>query len=211
MKTLGIVLTLLAIGIVGSFVFETPTQAASANPVVTIGNVPLPVTGTVTVGNLGSNTLPVSVTNLPTTQQVSGTVDVGNSDADKYTHVGQKPSQLVNLLLGDLSSLRVDPSTGHTEGFSIPNGSVFVLTDIEISIQCTAGESLRVHVGAGDRDRSTIRLVCPDVGWANFDRHYSTGLVFNSDSFASGVGLYGQVIGGGLREVAAEGYFVPAD
>lgn len=42
MKTLGVVLTLLALGIVGTLIFEAPTQAASGNPVVTVGNVPLP-------------------------------------------------------------------------------------------------------------------------------------------------------------------------
>ena len=187
MKTLGVVLTLLALGIVGSLVFETPTQAASRNPVVTIGNIPLPVTGTISVGNLGSTTLPVSVTNLPTTQQVSGTVDIGTSDADKYTHVGQKPSQLVDLRLGNFSSLRINPSSGDAEGFSIPAGFVLVLTDIEGSIQCTtAGESLTFILGAGNRDRTEIHLVCPGSGWASFDRNYSTGWVFNADALGGG-------------------------
>ncbi len=211
MKTLGAVLALLAVGIVGSFVFETPTQAASGNPVVTIGNVPLPVAGTVAVSNLGSSTLPVSVTNPPTTQQVSGTVDIGNSDADKYTHVGQKPSKLVNLRLGFPGSLRINPSTGNGEGFSIPDGFVFVLTDVQGSINCTAGELLTVHIGAGNRDRNEIRLGCPGTGWATFERRYSTGLIFNSDSSASGVGLYGQLVGGGISDLWAQGYFVPAD
>jgi hypothetical protein len=42
---------------------------------------PIPVTGTVNVGNLGATTLPVSVTNFPATQPVSGTVSVGNLPA----------------------------------------------------------------------------------------------------------------------------------
>jgi len=48
----------------------TSSRALAAGPVVTIGNTPLPVTGTVSVDTVGT------VTNLP---PISGTVNVGNT------------------------------------------------------------------------------------------------------------------------------------
>jgi len=64
---------------------------------VTVANTPLPVAGTVTVGNLPA-TQPVSGTvtvgNLPATQPVNGTVNVGNLPA----------TQNVNVVDGGLSS-----------------------------------------------------------------------------------------------------------
>ena len=71
-----------------------PQQAAAQGPpgglaVNVVNTSPVPVSGTVNVGNLGASTLPVAVTNFPATQsvavtnfpgtqKVSGTVDIGN-------------------------------------------------------------------------------------------------------------------------------------
>lgn len=63
-----------------------PHQAAAQGPpnglaVRIVNPVPVPVSGTVNVGNLGANTLPVAVTNFPATQSVTGAVAVTNFPA----------------------------------------------------------------------------------------------------------------------------------
>jgi hypothetical protein len=57
-------------------------QAAAQGPpnglaVRIVNPVPVPVSGTVNVGNLGATTLPIAVTNFPATQNVNGTVNIG--------------------------------------------------------------------------------------------------------------------------------------
>jgi hypothetical protein len=130
MKTLGVVIALLAVGILGSLVFETPTQAASSNPSVTIANVPLPVT----VGNSSSN--PVPIAGLVT-----------DANAGKYTQVGQKPAQVVNLVFHSVDTnffvapFRINPATGSAQStqFEVPAGFVFVLTNVQGRSVCRPG------------------------------------------------------------------------
>jgi len=103
-------------------VLALTNSRALAGSTVTVGNVPLPVQGTVSVDSVGS--LPpvtgtVNVSNLPATQavsgtvsvsnlpSVSGTVNVGNTASSPVptqnvgggaaTQVGQPASNLVNL------------------------------------------------------------------------------------------------------------------
>jgi hypothetical protein len=75
----------LAIGSLALFpVFAQGAAQTPPSAPVTVVNTsanPVPVGGTVNVGNLGATTLPVSVTNFPATQPVSGTVNVGNLPA----------------------------------------------------------------------------------------------------------------------------------
>ena len=69
----------LALALVGAGV-GTATGAVTPFQLVVIKNTaaePVPVVGTVNIGNTPSNQ-DVTVTNLPSTQPVSGTVDVGN-------------------------------------------------------------------------------------------------------------------------------------
>ena len=161
MKTLGVVLTLLAVGIVGSLIFGIPTQAAPNNPgpTVTVANVPLPVTGTVT-----------------------GTFTDAN--AGKYTHVGQMPANVVNLrLYGEIAPIRIDPVTGDTSTFQIPVGFMFVLTDVQGNAACVAGSSVSFEIRqlfppSVNEQRDTGALVCSSVGHVSFERHYTTGLLF---------------------------------
>jgi hypothetical protein len=72
---------LVTLGVVGAALSPRPAVAQNPSPgsapVNIVSPLPMPVTGTVNVGNLGSTTLPVSVTNFPTTQNVSGTVNIG--------------------------------------------------------------------------------------------------------------------------------------
>lgn len=62
---------LATIGVIGLALNPTRVSGDEVKPVTVVSPVPLPVSGTVNVGNLGSSTLPVSVTNFPATQQVS--------------------------------------------------------------------------------------------------------------------------------------------
>ncbi len=69
-------------GVLGHELVRPAAAAAGGSHNVTVVNTPLPVTGTVNVGNLPA-TQPVSGTvsvgNFPATQPVSGTVTIGNS------------------------------------------------------------------------------------------------------------------------------------
>jgi len=116
-------------------VLALTNSRALAGSTVTVGNVPLPVQGTVSVDSIGSlppvtgtvsvSNLPttqavsgtVSVSNLPTSQSVSGTVNVGNTASSPVptlnvgggaaTQVGQPASSLVNLNCNSPISLGV--------------------------------------------------------------------------------------------------------
>jgi hypothetical protein len=79
-KHLTAVSVLSVLAIIGAIMtsHQTPAQGPPNGLAVRIVNdAPVPVSGTVTVGNLGATTLPVSVTNFPATQTVSGTVNIG--------------------------------------------------------------------------------------------------------------------------------------
>lgn len=93
-----------------------PSPATPVSVTNTSAN-PVPVTGTVNVGNLGATTLPVSVTNFPATQPVSvsnfpatqpvsGSVNVGNLPAVQSVTVTNASSAPVfaNVLNGPGSS-----------------------------------------------------------------------------------------------------------
>jgi hypothetical protein len=181
MKTLRVALALLALGIVGSLIFSASTHAASTNPnpIVNIGNVPLPV---------------------------------NDVNTGKYTHVGQKPSNVVNLItVGGGLTARVDPATGYSVGeiFKVPDGSVLVLTDTQGYSACTAGTNELVELDNGSAQgfvRSILTLVCPSTGVASFDRHYNTGLLFGAGSEVSLT-----LDGGSNVFMYAQGYLVPAN
>ena len=66
--------------VLGSSIAWGAGQTPPSAPVTVVNTTanPVPVTGTVNVGNLGASTLPVSVTNFPATQAVSGSVNVIN-------------------------------------------------------------------------------------------------------------------------------------
>jgi|SRR5215472_10209883 len=192
MKTLGVALTLLAVGIVGSLIFGIPTQAAPNNPgpTVTVANVPLPVTGTVT-----------------------GTFKDAN--AGKYTHVGQMPGNIVNLsLYGELPPTRFDPvtfdpATGGETTFQIPVGFMFVLTDVQGTAACIAGSSVSFEIRQAfppsvDVLRDTGELVCSSAGHVSFERHYTTGLLFGPGTRPlAPIGAIQNV------EIHGEGYLIP--
>lgn len=128
---------------------QTPPSApvtvvnTTTNPIPVTAPSPLAVTGTVNVGNLGATTLPVNVTNFPTTQQVNGTVNVGNLPAVQQVSVTNASSAPVFVTVlnapGSVPFVAVlDPQT---PTFVVPatiNGrSVQSLAVTQVSGGCT--------------------------------------------------------------------------
>jgi hypothetical protein len=120
---------------------QTP-PSAPVTVVNTTAN-PIPVTGTVNVGNLGATTLPVSVTNFPATQQVSGTVNVGNLPAVQNVTVTNASSAPVyaNILNGPGMNPFAGVLNAATPAFEVPatvNGrAVASLVVTQLSGGCT--------------------------------------------------------------------------
>jgi hypothetical protein len=182
MKTLKIAVALLAVGILGSFLFRTPTEAASSGPIFNIGNVPLPVT---------------------------------DINAGKYTHVGQKASQLVALkFVHNEAANRIDLATGFEQPFEVPANFVFVLTDIHGNTVCNPGESVGYFLY--QRTPNNAESVLRDLNWAPCNsinetgliRHFTTGMPFIAGArvemgFSSNSNISNKYWG--------EGYLVPAN
>lgn len=141
------VLAMLVIGEVGA---DSPTGAITGSAPVSVVNTPLPVTGTVNVGNLGATTLPVSVTNFPATQQVNGTVNIGNLPAVQQVSVTNLSSApiSVSLLNPPGSSPFMHVLTSGTPEFTVPatiNGlSVQALAVTQVSGSCTGIGSFNI-------------------------------------------------------------------
>lgn len=139
------------------------------------------------------------------------------ADAGRYTHVGQKPSRVVNLQVDrptETFAYLVDPATGLIDigsriPFRVPDGFLFVLTDITGSSACPAGASIALivyqFVAPSLRGRDVLQAECSDFG-AYFERHYTTGLLFGAKS---------EIVFVGLSHVShlvnIQGYLVPAD
>ncbi len=115
----------------------------TANPVPVSAAAPLPVTGTVNVGNLGASTLPVSVTNFPATQQISGTVNVGNLPVVQQVSVTNSSTApvLMRMLNVPGSSPFVGVLNSQTPALTVPttiNGqSAQALVVTQVSGGCT--------------------------------------------------------------------------
>jgi hypothetical protein len=184
MKALKISVVLVMLGIVASIAFETNTQAASnsTNPIVTIGNVPLPVTDT---------------------------------NAGKYTHLGQKVGQLVVLRFANNEpASRIDLATGSEQStpFEVPANFVFVLTDIHGNAVCTPGQPVGYllfqktpnNVNSVLRDRNWT--VCNAVGDTGIVRHLNTGM-----PFSAGARIETALSPTVDNFLWAEGYLVPAN
>jgi hypothetical protein len=149
---------------------------------------------------------PVVVTNPSLTVQAA--------DSGRYTHVGQRPSRIVNLRVDsrtDTFGYLVNPATGFLDGlatstpFQVPAGFLFVLTDIIGSGACTAGVSatlvLHQFLDTLPRERTVLNAVCPDSGSVVVQGHYTTGLLFGAGSSI--------VVGGFRNFVDIHGYLVP--
>jgi hypothetical protein len=197
MKKFGTPLRLtLCLSLLTAIAFGFPTTSQAAGPPsgidVTVTNTPLPVQGTVNVGNFPASTPvtgSVSITGTPNVNVVNTpTVNIGNS---------LKPSQLVTVLnsstiaagtcsiLGNILDT-IQKSDGTTTAFSIPSGQVFVITAADLyGISATAGNqvSLRLRrVSATDNNTLAERSVTADssglIGPQAFN--FPTGAVVTS-------------------------------
>ncbi len=139
-------------------------------------------------------------------------------DAGRYTHVGQKPSRIVNLLIDrrtETAGYRVDPATGAIDTasgipFRVPAGFLFVLTDITGSTSCNVGTTPSYAIIQFNAPtaifRAALDTICPDTGTIHLERHYETGMVFGAGA---------QIILMGMDDLRGfadlQGYLVPAD
>jgi hypothetical protein len=99
----------LALALVGASV-GTATGAVTVTPfqqvvVVNPAASPIPVTGTINVGNTPANQ-PVTVTNFPSTQKVSGTVDIGNLPSGPVAT--KRFSKFIQMAPGFVDEVTVD-------------------------------------------------------------------------------------------------------
>jgi len=156
--------------------------SSNTNPVVTIGNVPLPVTDT---------------------------------NAGKYTHLGQKAGQLVVLKFANNEpASRIDLATGYEQStpFEVPANFVFVLTDIHGNAVCMPGQPVGYllfqktpnNVNSVLRDRNWT--VCNAVGDTGVVRHLTTGM-----PFSAGARIETALSPTVDNFLWAEGYLVPAN
>jgi hypothetical protein len=142
--------TALSMLVSSAAVAANPAGAITGSAPVTVVNTPLPVTGTVNVGNLGATTLPVSVTNFPASQQVNGTVNVGNLPAVQQVSVTNLSSApvFVSILNPPGSSPFMHAVTSGTPEFAVPatiNGlSVLALAVTQVSGSCTGIGSFNI-------------------------------------------------------------------
>jgi len=132
---------LATLGVIGASFSQPPVLAQNpfpgSAPVNIVNPVPLPVTGTVTVGNLGSTTLPVSVTNFPATQTVAGTVNIGTLPAVQAVIVNAPGSTPFAQALTSAAPQFAIPST-------IEGRTVKAVVITELSGSCTGIGSFNI-------------------------------------------------------------------
>jgi hypothetical protein len=132
---------LATLGVIGASFSQQPVLAQNpfpgSAPVSIVNPVPLPVTGTVTVGNLGSTTLPVSVTNFPATQTVAGTVNIGTLPAVQAVIVNAPGSTPFAQALTSAAPQFAIPST-------IEGRTVKAVVITELSGSCTGIGSFNI-------------------------------------------------------------------
>jgi hypothetical protein len=138
--------TLAAIGSLMSShraVAQGPPGGLSVN---IVNPLPVPVTGTVNVGNLGAAALPVTVNNFPATQNISGTVNVGSLPLVRSViQNGPGSIPFSGLLLPDTVN---DEFTVPT---TISGQTVNSLVITEVGGYCIGGNYAAIDVGSGLR------------------------------------------------------------
>jgi hypothetical protein len=139
------------------------------------------------VTNDSANAIPVSVTNSPAVQEVSGTVAVNNFP-------GRAPSEyvtLVHLAPSNAGYLRqFSNGAFDSSDFAIPAGKVLVVTDINVTFRRgpleagkTAEYFLRSADGtAGTLTRARLQTTLNGESEGYSAEHYQTGIVFASTS-----------------------------
>lgn len=170
-RAFAVTLGLVVLGSVISLVPQKNAAGAGGAP-VTVVNTPLPVTGNVNAavtGAVGVNNFPAFPTTLTgATVPVSGSV---TTSFDAPSHLGVKPSQFVNLFnSAGLGAVTLGPwqrigADGSLTSFSIPQGQLLVVTDIELSVDGgTPGDTVSALI----RTSLTVLWTSPIVV---FDTH----------------------------------------
>ena len=164
-----------------------PTVAnGQSKPTVTVVNpVASPVNARIT-----NTIVPVEIRNADPVP-----VAARDQDAGKYTHVGQKPGQIVKLGVSRTVGSRVD-SLGNHLPFAVPAGYFLVVTDIEWEADCPPDSVVTFTL----RSRDPIRLIgdavsgsseCITVANAAYvERHYTTGQVFTAGQTFTAEAIY---------------------
>lgn len=113
------------------------------------------------------------------------------------THIGGKPSGMVaarNIISiaanTDTDLSRVDDGTDNT--FVLPEGSVFVVTDVQVEASSTLGVRFVDICGDPPCSGSAIRIVFDSNDSRSVFRHYTTGVVLrgppNARNFSASAG-----------------------
>ena len=179
------------------FAYVNPAGSAGSAP-VTVANTPLPVEGTVNVGNFPASnpvTGSVNITGTPNVNVVntdSNPVPTQNVGGGAATHMGQPASELVDLFCTPPSCTQVFPDGHVTFGFppfSIPTGKALVVTDIQFNLrQSSAGQgnydslslcvngNCTVPFGVGF-PLATFSALVDANGHARGERHLANGIV----------------------------------
>lgn len=204
--------------------FLKPTRAGliSATAIALAAAAPFAVLAqtkpTVTVINPVSNPVNTRITNTVVPVEVSNAdaIPVQDADAGAITHVGQKPSGLVYLFANRNGTGRFDPQSSSAPSFAVPAGHVLVLTDFEMEATCSGDALVTIDLERHFPGGSTsvlIRYTVPcTLGYARFERHYTTGLVVGEGQFfkADAYYLFGNEPTGSISSRLA-GYLVPED
>jgi hypothetical protein len=121
-------------------------QAAAQGPpnglaVRIVNPAPVPVSGTVTVGNLGASTLPVAVTNFPPTQSVAVTNFPATQNVSGTVNIGTLPSGQTIVLNAPGSVPFSQSLTSSSPQFAVPttiaSQTVSSVVVTEVSGSCT--------------------------------------------------------------------------
>jgi hypothetical protein len=146
----GLVIAALGIGVgtvTGATTITPFQQVVVVNPPAS----PIPVTGTVNIGNTPANQT-VTVSNFPATQPVSGSVSVSNFPATQSVSVENNTATRGfqrTASIGSTDSQVFAPVGGGTINASYIWISTYSLTSerIQVSLQLTQGGSVDVYVG----------------------------------------------------------------
>lgn len=195
-RALVVALGIAVLASVVSLVPQKTATGAGGAPVIITSPLPLPVTGNVNStisGTVGVNNFPAFPATLTgATVPVSGTVAASLAFA---SHLGVKPSQFVNLVNGEgvgtgsLGPWQQLGTDGSLTSFSIPQGQVLVITDIELNVdEGTPGDTVSAILQApGSNVIWTSQIVLVDAhGHARITDHLTSGLAL---TYLPGVGV----------------------
>lgn len=145
---------------------------------------------TVTVVNPVSNPVNTRITNTVVPVEVSNAdaITFQDADAGALTHVGQKPSRLVDLSVTRNGTSRHNQQSSGAPSFVVPEGYSVVVTDIELSANCTNDVFYTIDLWRQFPNGSRSVVIREEGVQCKFskllfERHYTTGMVFGAGQF----------------------------